>query len=381
VYDPVIGRFLSADPFIQEPDNLQSFNRYSYVLNNPLSLTDPSGYFFKKIFKAIGKAVQSAINFVKENWKPIVATIAGLALGAVTMGIGTAIFGAAAVGFGTLGGAILSGAGFGFGSSFAGSLLSGRSIGDSLLAGLKGGVIGGVTAGLTFGVGSIGISGAAGFAVKTVAHGVVQGFATMAQGGRFEHGFLAGMMGKIGGHFGLVGSIVAAGTISEISGGKFMNGAVSGAFVYLFNEGFHKLADVQAYYQKKGLATLPHNSSYGVYCNQGAGCSRGRNHNGVDVRGNIGDNIPSLTSGTVTTGSGSGFGNYVIVTDEKNQALLYAHLDTVVKNVTKVSVGDSLGTMGRTDIPENMPTHVHIQYGPKRDDSHPDPTKLIFGGS
>jgi len=45
VYDPAIGRFLSADPYIQFPLNTQSYNRYSYVLNNPLSFTDPSGYF------------------------------------------------------------------------------------------------------------------------------------------------------------------------------------------------------------------------------------------------------------------------------------------------------------------------------------------------
>ena len=45
VYDPVLGRFMSADPYIQAPDNLQSYNRYSYVWNNPLSATDPSGYW------------------------------------------------------------------------------------------------------------------------------------------------------------------------------------------------------------------------------------------------------------------------------------------------------------------------------------------------
>jgi RHS repeat-associated protein len=45
IYDGIIGRFLSPDPFIQYPHNSQSYNRYSYVLNNPLSYTDPSGYF------------------------------------------------------------------------------------------------------------------------------------------------------------------------------------------------------------------------------------------------------------------------------------------------------------------------------------------------
>ncbi|WP_039912691.1 polymorphic toxin type 10 domain-containing protein [Cellvibrio mixtus] len=44
VYDPELGRFLSADPFVQAPYNSQSYNRYSYVFNNPLSFTDPSGY-------------------------------------------------------------------------------------------------------------------------------------------------------------------------------------------------------------------------------------------------------------------------------------------------------------------------------------------------
>jgi RHS repeat-associated protein len=44
VYDPVIARFVSADPFIDGIANPQGWNRYSYVGNNPLSYTDPSGY-------------------------------------------------------------------------------------------------------------------------------------------------------------------------------------------------------------------------------------------------------------------------------------------------------------------------------------------------
>ncbi len=44
VFDPRIGRFLQPDPFVQFPASSQSFNRYSYVVNDPTSLTDPSGY-------------------------------------------------------------------------------------------------------------------------------------------------------------------------------------------------------------------------------------------------------------------------------------------------------------------------------------------------
>jgi len=44
IYDPLLGRFLSADLVVQDAGNLQSYNRYSYVRNNPLSLIDPSGF-------------------------------------------------------------------------------------------------------------------------------------------------------------------------------------------------------------------------------------------------------------------------------------------------------------------------------------------------
>ena len=44
VFDYNLGRFLSVDPFVQFPTNSQSWNPYSYLMNNPLSGTDPSGY-------------------------------------------------------------------------------------------------------------------------------------------------------------------------------------------------------------------------------------------------------------------------------------------------------------------------------------------------
>lgn len=43
-YDYQLGRFLSVDPEIQDPGNSQSMNPYSYILNNPLSGIDPTGY-------------------------------------------------------------------------------------------------------------------------------------------------------------------------------------------------------------------------------------------------------------------------------------------------------------------------------------------------
>jgi RHS repeat-associated protein len=43
-YDPTIGRFISADTIVSHPANPQSFNRYTYCLNNPMKYTDPSGH-------------------------------------------------------------------------------------------------------------------------------------------------------------------------------------------------------------------------------------------------------------------------------------------------------------------------------------------------
>ena len=43
-YDPVIGRFLQPDTIVPEPGNPQSLNRYSYVYNNPMRYTDPTGH-------------------------------------------------------------------------------------------------------------------------------------------------------------------------------------------------------------------------------------------------------------------------------------------------------------------------------------------------
>ena len=44
LYSPKLGRFLSADTIVPEPGNPQALNRYTYVYNNPVNATDPSGH-------------------------------------------------------------------------------------------------------------------------------------------------------------------------------------------------------------------------------------------------------------------------------------------------------------------------------------------------
>lgn len=44
MHDAVLGRMLSPDKYVQDGTNTQAYNRYSYVMNNPLKYTDPSGW-------------------------------------------------------------------------------------------------------------------------------------------------------------------------------------------------------------------------------------------------------------------------------------------------------------------------------------------------
>jgi RHS repeat-associated protein len=52
-YDPALGRFIQPDPIIPNPNDSQSYDRYAYVLNNPVRYTDPSGNFTEDEIKEI----------------------------------------------------------------------------------------------------------------------------------------------------------------------------------------------------------------------------------------------------------------------------------------------------------------------------------------
>lgn len=194
VYMPETGTFLSPDSFIQFPESTQNYNRYSYVGNNPLSYTDPSGHF--------------------------ISILAGLVMKKLGWSLAQQVGGMFVAGFlqtGSIRGGIMTGiatlAAAGVGANFTGT---------GFAEGLK----------------------------RAIAHGVTQGALSKAGGGRFGDGALGGFVGSAFGDIAGTGNggkptgnivmdtIIAAivgGTAAAAGGGKFANGAQSAAFVMMFN--------------------------------------------------------------------------------------------------------------------------------------------------
>lgn len=72
IYDPVLARFLSPDPYIQAPDFTQNYNRYAYCLNNPFKYTDPSGEWAildDVIAAVVGGVINLTVNLIQGNVK------------------------------------------------------------------------------------------------------------------------------------------------------------------------------------------------------------------------------------------------------------------------------------------------------------------------
>ncbi|MDC8011242.1 RHS repeat-associated core domain-containing protein [Tahibacter soli] len=212
IYDPALGRFLQADPFVQSPGNSQSHNRYSYVFNNPMAYTDPTGYFGSKE----RQGVRAAAAIVISIFLP----------GALT---------SSAIGMTTTQAAIVTGA-------VAGAVQSGNA---------RGAALGALTAAAFVGVDraiNVDVSKAAfktpatqmRFAARALANGAVGGVLSSVQGGRFGHGFISAGLGDYLGPVNpqqtdmspaqMLGSAMAGGTLSAVSGGDFANGAMTAAF-------------------------------------------------------------------------------------------------------------------------------------------------------
>lgn len=69
LYDPKLKRFLAPDNFIQNISNTQNFNRYGYVLNNPLMYSDPSGNIIEPV--SMSFAVSAGIYFAFQGVKAL----------------------------------------------------------------------------------------------------------------------------------------------------------------------------------------------------------------------------------------------------------------------------------------------------------------------
>jgi RHS repeat-associated protein len=223
LHDPELGRFIQADPFVED-DATQGLNRYSYVLNNPLTLTDPSGYFTGK------QMAMLALTVVVNVYMP------GIANG--MLGIKSA-------------------------TAMPGVLIAGATSG-AINGGTEGAVIGAFSAGLFHDIGSgfANVENLAGWmkngaqlstwgrVAKAVTHGFAGGIMHTLQGGQFGHGFAsAGItqaatpaIGKIDNVLGeAFASAILGGSVSAATGGKFGHGAISGSFQYAFNEHLHAM--------------------------------------------------------------------------------------------------------------------------------------------
>ena len=190
IYDQELGRFLQPDPVIQDPTNAQSWNAYTYVFNNPLAYTDPTG------------------NITFRQVLGIVIMIVGIVVVRGMDGGATAKMGAMMA--------------FGFASGYVAT------------GTIQGGVMGAFSAAVSFGIANGAMSAGQEFFARALSGGVLE----MVQGGKFGHGFAsAGLtsafMPQVGGiNNDIVRTATGAligGTISKATGGKFANGAISGA--------------------------------------------------------------------------------------------------------------------------------------------------------
>ena len=118
-YDAELGRFTQADTIVPSADTSQALNRYTYVKNNPLKFTDPSGHgWFSKIWKKVKGWIGTIVTiglFIAAPWgSGFWATFAystiGSAVGTVVNGGSFKSF-AIGVGVGIAAGAIVSGVG------------------------------------------------------------------------------------------------------------------------------------------------------------------------------------------------------------------------------------------------------------------------------
>jgi RHS repeat-associated protein len=207
MYDPMNGRMMRPDNYVQDPSNSQSYNRYSYCWNNPLKYTDPTGdYVFVDdlIAAAIGGTINWAVNGCRFDGKGLgyfgvgaaAGTLglygpAGWAAGGAILGAGNAKLGGGngeqvmmgAV-TGVFSGLIGGATGQWATSNLASPLISGLKIGSPILSGAINGAVGGAAGGFAGGfTGGLMVTGDVEAASKMGLQGAMMGGAIGAAAG------------------------------------------------------------------------------------------------------------------------------------------------------------------------------------------------------
>ncbi|WP_319380241.1 RHS repeat-associated core domain-containing protein [Thiomicrorhabdus sp.] len=229
LYDMEAGRFLSADSVIPDPQLFGSYNRYIYVLNNPLKYHDPSGHCFASFIAG------AIISFVASKSSDPILRLVGSVAGAYLMGPAS-----------LKAGEIVANDIF-LHSFSAGFVNSGIQSGS-----LQGAVMGGFSSLITTGIGH----GAGGGPLlgddwlgTAILHGIAQGTMASLRGGDFKAGLSSGFVGSVMGHYtgGLSSlsehesaqfaiTVTMGGLTSRATGGSFNDGVISSATVFLFND-------------------------------------------------------------------------------------------------------------------------------------------------
>ena len=188
LYDPLVGRFLSPDPYVQAPDFTQNFNRYSYCLNNPLKYSDEDGEFIITTAVIVGLSISTALGIGAGIWQGVkIADAKGLSGAARTWTI---------IGGGLLGGVA------GFASGYVGAAVGAAATAGGFLGGTAAGAAAGATGGAINGfgqtmlaTGNLGQSlnqmvfqGVAGAFSGALIGGVVQGVSSAIKGNNFWTG-------------------------------------------------------------------------------------------------------------------------------------------------------------------------------------------------
>ena len=202
IHDPRLGMFLQVDSMVQDTGSPSGLNPYAYALGNPLNAVDADGEYATLL---VG----------------MIAALSGASAPSLALYVGS--------------------------TAFLEALARGADFADAL----QGGVISGLSVYAAASIAAPAVPDARSLAKYGLAHGAVGGMTSVLRGGRFGHGFLTSALPatfgsslgeRLGGAVGsaragrVIASAVLGGTASQLTGGKFVNGAATGAFVAAIGE-------------------------------------------------------------------------------------------------------------------------------------------------